>query len=69
MAPSAKLVDPEAEFKTQFGLPDFSTFPERYGWATENERGYKFAEQLCGTERMGYLLACCCVFLTDMCAF
>lgn len=51
MAPSA-MPKSEVEFQTGSELPDFSSFPERYGWPSQNERGYRFAEQLCGTERM-----------------
>lgn len=31
--------------------PDFENLPERYGWQTENGRGYRINEQLCGTTR------------------
>jgi hypothetical protein len=32
-------------------LPDFESFPDKYGWPRENEQGYRIQEQLCGTER------------------
>ncbi len=34
-----------------FGMKDFESFPERYGWSTEDESGYKIKEQLYATER------------------
>ncbi|OGM47287.1 hypothetical protein ABOM_003799 [Aspergillus bombycis] len=32
-------------------LPAFESLPEKRGWQTENSRGYKIKEQLCGTEK------------------
>ncbi|KAH8695626.1 cyclohexanone monooxygenase [Talaromyces proteolyticus] len=32
-------------------IPDFETLPEKYGWVTDNGKGYKIKEALFGTER------------------
>ena len=32
-------------------LPKFEDYPNLYGWATQNERGYKIQEHPCGTMR------------------
>ena len=32
-------------------LSNFESFPEKYGWETQNDRGYKIVEELCGTKR------------------
>ena len=44
-------VDPATEFMSEFALPDFDAFPDRYGWPRENKNGYRIKEQLCGTKR------------------
>ena len=31
--------------------PDFESFPSLYGWQTQNEKGYRIKEQLCGSKR------------------
>jgi hypothetical protein len=49
MAPSR--LDPEIQFESQFGVPNFETLPKRYGWPTENNRGYQIKEAPFGTER------------------
>lgn len=47
--PSA--IDPEKNLIDTVQTLEFETLPERYGWQTENGRGYRIKEQLCGTER------------------
>lgn len=32
-------------------IPHFESLPQLYGWETENSKGYKIKEQLCGAER------------------
>ena len=49
MAPSR--LDEQSEFKSKFGVPDLDALPIRYGWPTENARGYRIKAQLCRTER------------------
>ncbi|KIW87177.1 uncharacterized protein Z519_12288 [Cladophialophora bantiana CBS 173.52] len=49
MAPAR--IEPDTEFASALGVPDFGALPQRYGWPTEDEQGYKIKEQLCGTER------------------
>lgn len=49
MAPSA--VSPQAEFNSEFSLPELESLPDLYGWPRQNERGYRIKEQLSGTER------------------
>ena len=49
MAPAR--TEPDVEFESEFGVSDIEALPQRYGWPTENARGYKIREQLCGTER------------------
>lgn len=44
MIPQVQAPEPKA-------MPDFETLPARYGWTTQNERGYKIKEQLCGNSR------------------
>ncbi|CAM5999618.1 unnamed protein product [Sphagnum balticum] len=48
MAPSASANGAPPPF---FGMRDFESFPERYGWSTEDDSGYKIKEQLYATER------------------
>lgn len=42
---------PDVEFLSQAAAPGLEALPVRYGWPTQNERGYRIKEQLCGTER------------------
>lgn len=44
-------LDPDTKFLSETAAVDFEALPARYGWTTQNERGYKIKEQLCGTER------------------
>ncbi|POR32493.1 Uncharacterized protein TPAR_07277 [Tolypocladium paradoxum] len=44
-------MQPETELLSQNAAPDFEALPARYGWPTQNERGYRIKEQLCGKER------------------
>ncbi|EXJ66168.1 uncharacterized protein A1O5_10784 [Cladophialophora psammophila CBS 110553] len=48
---SPHKVSAESEFESEFGVPDFDSLPERYGWPRENENGYRIIEQLAGTKR------------------
>ena len=42
--------EPDVEFESEFGVFDLEALPQRYGWPTENARGYKIKEQVCGIE-------------------
>ena len=42
---------PDTEFLSRSAAADFEALPARYGWPTQNERGYRIKEQLCGKER------------------
>lgn len=41
----------ENELPSRSALPDFEALPAKYGWPTQNERGYKIKERLCGSDR------------------
>jgi hypothetical protein len=45
------LLDPSTEFESKFGISDLDALPQKFGWATKNDRNYRIKEQLCGTER------------------
>lgn len=47
----APLPNAQATFQSKFGIADLDSLPQKYGWQTENDRGYRIKEQLCGTER------------------
>lgn len=41
----------DSSFLSETPAADLEALPARYGWTTQNDRGYKIKEQLYGTKR------------------